>query len=348
MRVGILNASSYAGIELVRLLASHPEFELASATARSQAGQRLRDVFPSLAYTARPALGDLVLTPELDGPVDLIISAMPHKASAAALAPFVRDGLRAVDISGDFRLKDIAEYQEFYGEQHAAPELLSSAVYGLTELRRDEIARTRLVANPGCYPTGAFLALAPALALGLVEPDLIVDAKSGISGGGRTLRLENHYSEVVDSVNAYRIGSHQHMPEISQELSDVSRRAGGAARVTLTFVPHLVPMTRGILSTCYARLRRDVSAQELRQAYRDYYAGSRFVQVVDASPQTKATWGSNYCLVHPTVDRRSGRMVVVACIDNLVKGASGQALQNANVMVGLPEETGLLVAPVFP
>jgi|DewCreStandDraft_2_1066082.scaffolds.fasta_scaffold00206_57 N-acetyl-gamma-glutamyl-phosphate reductase len=348
MRVGILNASSYAGVELVRLLAGHPEFELVAATARSQAGQRLRDVFPSLAYSARPSLADLVLTPEIEAPVDLVFSAMPHTASAQALLPFIHDGIPAVDFAGDFRLKDPAEFEEYYGEAHPAPDLLPCAVYGLTELHREEIRRAKLVANPGCYPTGAILALAPVLAEGLVEPDFIIDAKSGVSGGGRTLRLENHFSEVNESVNAYRIGRHQHTPEIRQELAEVSRRAGGDGTITVTFVTHLVPMTRGILTTAYARLRRDASPEELRSLYREYYAGCRFVQITDQPPQTKATWGSNFCLIHPAVDRKSNRLVVVACLDNLVKGASGQALQNANLMAGLPEETGLLLAPVFP
>ncbi len=348
MKVGILNASSYAGVELVRLLAGHPEFELVAATARSQAGQRLGDVFPSLAYSARPSLADLVLTPEIEAPVDLVFSAMPHKASAQALLPFIHDGIPAVDFAGDFRLKDPAEFEEYYGEAHPAPDLLPCAVYGLTELHREEIKRAKLVANPGCYPTGAILALAPALAEGLVEPDFIIDAKSGVSGGGRTLRLENHFSEVNESVNAYRIGRHQHTPEIRQELAEVRRRASGDGSVTVTFVTHLVPMTRGILTTAYARLRRDASPEELHDIYREFYAGSRFVQITEQPPQTKATWGSNFCLIHPAVDRKSGRLVVVACLDNLVKGASGQALQNANLMAGLPEETGLLVAPVFP
>jgi N-acetyl-gamma-glutamyl-phosphate reductase len=348
MKVGILNASSYAGLELARLLAGHPEFVLAAATARSQAGQRLRDVFPSLACTARPGIADLVLTPDIERQVDLIFSAMPHAASAAALLPYIRDGIPVVDISGDFRLKNAAEYREFYGAEHPAPELLSAAVYGLTELHREELRNTKLVANPGCYPTGAILALAPALTAAVIEPDVIVDAKSGVSGSGRSLRLESHFSEVNESVHAYRIGRHQHLPEMTQELAAVSRRAGGDGAVTLTFVPHLVPMTRGILTTCYARLRRDATPEGLGALYREFYGDSPFVQVADDAPQTKATWGSNFCLVHPTVDRRSGRLVVVASLDNLVKGASGQALQNANLMVGLPEETGLQMTPLFP
>ena len=243
MKVGIINVTGYTGVELARLLFQHPEAKLTSVTGRSAAGQKLGAVFPHLAGL------DLTIEAEL-GDVELVFSAMPHKESAQEVIPLLEQGIKVVDISADFRLKDASEYQRWYGFSHPAPKLLAQAVYGLPELYRKEIKKARLVANPGCYPTGAILALAPAVKAGLVAPDIIIDSKSGVSGAGRTLSLQTHFSEANEDVSTYALEGHRHLPEITQELKQLS----GGKSPSVTFVPHLVPMTRGILTTCYAPL----------------------------------------------------------------------------------------------
>ncbi len=342
MKVGILNVTGYAGIELARILARHPEVEVVAATGRSEAGKPLGEVFPHL-----EPLG-LTVTPEITESVDLVFSALPHKASAEACAPFLEAGVKVVDISADFRLKSVSEYEQWY-VPHPCPEYLEEAVYGLTELHRAEVAQARLVANPGCYPTSAVLALAPAVKAGIVEPRFIVDSKSGVSGAGRGLSLSTHYSEVNESVSAYSLGGHRHFPEIVQEL-----RALDGGEPIVTFIPHLIPMTRGILSTCYAEIKPGAlasgaqGAEELRALYTEFYGEHRFVRVVGSPPATKHTLGNNDCVVHPVLDAHGGRLVVVSCLDNLVKGAAGQAVQNMNVMWGLPEEQGLEALALYP
>jgi N-acetyl-gamma-glutamyl-phosphate reductase len=344
IRVAILNVTGYGGLAAAALVQGHPEMELAAVTARSQAGSRLSAVFP---FWDGP---DLVLADSLDAggsSCDLVISALPHAGSAAALAPVVRAGCRAVDISADFRLREPAEYERWYGGPHPAPDLLAGAVYGLPELYRDRLREARLVANPGCYPTAAILAIAPAVAHGLIERGIIVDAKSGVSGGGRSLTLSNHFSEVNETTTAYALQGHRHLPEIEDHLA-VLASAAHAAAPRVTFVPHLTPMTRGLLATCYADLRPGVDAAQVREAYQSFYADHPFTRVLDVSPQTKWTSGTNLCLVHPAVDERTGRLVAIGAIDNLVKGAAGQALQNANLMLGLPETLGLPHQPTYP
>jgi N-acetyl-gamma-glutamyl-phosphate reductase len=343
VKVGIINVTGYAGSELARLLFRHPRAEVVSVTGRSAAGQKLGDVFPHLADM------DMKITAELDRSVDVAFSAMPHKASAEAVLPLLKAGVKVIDISADFRLKDGALYPRWYQFSHPAPELLGEAVYGLTELYRRQIRKARLVANPGCYPTGAILALAPALKAGLIRPDVILDSKSGISGAGRALALNTHFAEASDSVSAYGLDGHRHLPEIIQELSLLNRKRP----VSVTFVPHLIPMTRGILTTCYAsfkpgKLSGDSAARELMALYREFYKGEPFVRVVDTPPGTKHTWGNNYCLIHPVIDPRANRLVVVSVLDNLVKGAAGQAIENMNVMFGFDETAGLEALAVYP
>lgn len=342
-RAGIINVTGYAGAELARILWRHPEIRLSSVTGRSEAGKPLGDVYPHLA-----PLG-LTVGEELDS-VDVAFSALPHGASAAVLAPLIEAGLPVLDLSADFRLHDVDDYESWYGRKHPAPHLLLDAVYGLPELHRERVSKTRLVAVPGCYPSGTILALAPALKAGIIEHDIIIDTKSGVSGAGRTLGLTYHYAEANESVSAYGLDGHFHLAEITQELS----RLCGAPPPRITFVPHLVPMTRGILSTCYAPLasgsasRGNRTRSDVREVYRDFYRDEPFVRVVDSPPQTKHTWGSNFCLLYPTVDSRAGRLVVVSCWDNLVKGAAGQAVQNMNLMLGLAETTGLEDLAVYP
>jgi N-acetyl-gamma-glutamyl-phosphate reductase len=338
-KVGIINVTGYAGVELARLLHKHPKVVLSSITGRSTAGQKLADVFPHLAEI------DMTITAEL-GEVDLAFSAMPHKSSAEVVIPLVERGTKVIDVSADFRLKDASEYPKWYDFTHPAPKLLGKAVYGLPEIHRVEIAEASLVANPGCYPIGALLALTPAIKEGLIQPDIIIDSKSGVSGAGRTLSLSTHYTEAVDNVRAYSVHGHRHLPEIVQELQKLADRP-----LSVTFLPHVVPMSRGILSSCYAKLkegRLGKKKDELIALYRDFYKGEPFVRVVDKPPETKQTWGSNLCLVYPTVDASNDRFIVISCIDNLVKGSAGQAIQNMNIMLGFPETDGLEALPVYP
>jgi len=342
-KVGIINVTGYTGVELARLLYQHPQVELTSVTGRSAVGQKLGKVFPHLASI------DLTIETEL-GDVDLAFSAMPHKESAKEVIPLLNHGIKVVDISADFRLKEAAEYLAWYGFTHPAPQLLKQAVYGLTELYRSQVASAQLVANPGCYPTGAILALAPVVKAGLIEPDIIIDSKSGVSGAGRTISLQTHFPEANEDAAAYALDGHRHLPEIIQELKLLRPQLSPS----VTFVPYLIPMTRGILTTCYACLAPGKVAagkkgeKELRQLYLDFYKDEPFVKVVESSPHTKHTWGSNLCLIHPTIDAGTGRFIVISCIDNLVKGAAGQAIQNMNLMLGLPEVTGLQALAIYP
>ena len=344
MKVGILNITGYAGIELARILARHPDAEVVAVTGRSDAGKPLGQVFPHLACL------DLMINSEITESVDVVFSALPHKASAEACASFLKSGVRVVDISADFRLNSVVEYEEWYDVRHSCPEYLEEAVYGLTELHKKEITGASLVANPGCYPTSAILALAPAIKAGIVEPDIIVDSKSGVSGAGRGLGLSTHYSEVNESVSAYSLEGHRHLPEITQEL----RQLMPLFEPRVTFLPHLVPMTRGILSSCYAPLRQgglpngEDGVKALWEIYRDFYQDEPFVRLAAAPPATKHTLGNNNCILYPFLDQRTNRLLVVSCLDNLVKGAAGQAIQNMNLMFGLPEAEGLTALALYP
>ena len=342
MKVGIINVTGYAGSELARILYRHAEAEVTSVTGRSAAGKRLPEVLPHLWRL------DLPITRSIEGSVDVVFSSLPSGASAEALAPLIDSGVRTVDIAADFRLHDPAEFKRAYNIDHPASHLLEKAIYGLPEIHRELIKRATLVANPGCYPEAAILALAPAVREGLVVDDVVVDAKSGISGAGRGGQANNsmyHFAEANENVVAYGLDGHGHQPEIAQELAEL--REAESARVT--FVPHLIPMTRGILTTCYARLEDEtIGKQTVREIYREFYAGEPFVRVTDTPPGTKQTTGSNWCLVYPTVDERTGRLVVVSCLDNLVKGAAGQAVQNMNLMFGFPEEEGLEQLALYP
>ena len=343
MKAGILNVTGYAGSELVRILRRHPESEIASITGRSAAGKKLSEVFPHLGAV------DMTITPELDSSVDIVFSALPHTASAEAVKPLMERGVRTVDISADFRLKSPTEYQEWYKVEHPCPEYLEEAVYGLPELHRTDIVTARLVANPGCYSTAAILGLAPAVRAGIVEPGVVVDAKSGVSGAGRATSLSTHFSEVNESVKAYSVAGHRHLPEVVNELASLD----GDADLKITMLTHLIPITRGILASCYAPLREGAVpcaalADGVRTIYEEFYRDHPFVEVVDTPPTTKQTLGSNTCAVYPTVDARTNRLIVISCIDNLVKGAAGQAVQNMNLMLGFPEDEGLTDLAVYP
>lgn len=340
IRAGIVNVTGYIGAELARLLCQHPQVKLVTVTGRSAAAQKLGDVFPSFAGTS------YTIEDELDGDIDVAFSAMPHKGSIHIIPSLLKRGIRVVDASADFRLKNAAEYAKWYGFAHPSPKLLEEVVFGLPELHHESIALASLVANPGCYSTSAILALAPLVKAGVIHPDIIVDSKSGLSGAGRTLSLTTHYSEANEDISAYSLGGHRHLPEIEQELKSLDP----STSPSITFVPHLAPMTRGILSTCYVRLAdgHRLTVTELRQLYRRFYKHAPFVQIATQPPHTKYVQGTNFCLIYPTVNSKTGRLVVISCLDNLIKGGAGQAVQNMNLMFGLPETAGLRAIAIYP
>jgi len=339
VKIGVINVTGYAGAELARILARHPRVDLVEVTGRSAAGEPLAKSFAHLAE-----LG-MTIRSEIEES-DICFSALPHHASAGLVPDLLEQGRKVVDISADYRLHDEETYTSWYGE-HPSPSYLDEAVYGLPELHAGAIAQARLVANPGCYPTTSILALAPVM--GCIRPDVIVDAKSGISGAGRSFNLSvNHYCEINESVQAYGLNGHRHQPEIAQELNELRRSAGRMDDVELTFLPHLAPMTRGIEATCYAQLETPMTDEELLDRYRQFYADQPFVRVVDSAPASKHTWGSNYCFVHPHIYPPTGKLVVTSCLDNLVKGAAGQAVQNMNLMLDYPQSLGLEALPTYP
>ncbi|MXX91932.1 MAG: N-acetyl-gamma-glutamyl-phosphate reductase [Chloroflexi bacterium] len=337
-RVGIINVTGYAGSELARILYRHPDVSVEQVTGRSAAGKQLSEVYPHLLDA------DMTISPSLDDSVDFVFSALPHAASAEALSPFIEEDVRCVDISADFRLKDVNVFETWYKTAHPCPQYIENAVYGLPELHREDVKRSWLIANPGCYPTGTILGLAPAFDANIIETDVISDSKSGVSGAGRKGDVAYNFNEINDNMSAYGLSGHRHMPEMSQELSALSKHG----EVKVTFVPHLAPMTRGILGTHYATLKSEVSQEEASDIYRTFYADEPFVRVVSAAPSTKETWGSNHVLINVNVDVYSDRLIVVTALDNLVKGAAGAGVQNMNLMLGLPETTGLETLAVYP
>jgi len=337
-KVAIVGATGYAGGELARILLRHPEVRLVAAVARGKQGTPLREAQPHLhAAPASLAIGGDV------GDAELIFTALPAGEAAKLALAWLAEGRRLVDIGSDFRLRDPRAYQDWYGYTHPAPDLLREAVYGMTEFARDRLRGARLVANPGCYPTAALLALAPAVAHGLIDEDVVVDGKTGVSGAGHNVDEAYLFGTIDESVRAYGVPRHRHTPEIAQGLVDL-----GSAFPRLTFAPHLVPMTRGLIATCYADLRDGVTASQVAEAYAAQYGEEPFVRVTETFPPTKATLGSNWCLVHATVDGPTRRLVVVGVLDNLVKGAAGSAVQNMNAMLGLPETLGLEALPLWP
>jgi len=340
-RAGILNVTGYAGSELARLLHGHPDVTIAGVTGRSAAGKRLPEVFPHLWQL------DLPIAESLPDGVDVVFSALPHAAAAEQLVPYIEAGVPVIDLSADFRLKRLDEYEAHYKTTHPAPHLLARAVFGLPELHRDEIARASLVAGPGCHSTGVILALAPLFARALIEPDVVADTKTGLSGAGRALGLNVHFSEADESVAPYGLDGHRHVPEMTQELGLLAE----APAPSITFVPHYIPMTRGILSTCYARAKPGALSggrSEIMELYRDFYRDAPFVHVAPAAPSTKHVMGTNYCVIHPSINLQTGAVVVASALDNLGKGAAGAGVQCFNVMAGLPETAGLQQMALFP
>ena len=323
-RVHVIGAAGFAGAQLAALVDAHPAFELGQITARADAGRRLVDVLPQYRVTRELTPYE----PEAVAAGDFAAVAYPHAEAAPLVADLIDRGVRVVDVSADHRLRDIDAYRTFYGFDHPRPDLVCEAVYGLPERYREKIRTARLVANPGCYPEASILGLLPLV--GQIA-DVVIDAKSGVSGAGKTPTETVHYSSVADSVGAYKVYSHRHTPEIAQELE-----------TEVTFTPHLVPVDRGLLATCYARLTDGaVHPDDLRRRYADFYADHPFVEVVEAPPGMRAVQHTNFAQICPVADPRGGRVTVFAVIDNLGKGAAGQALQNLNLMAGRPEDEGL-------
>lgn len=347
-RVGIIGASGFTGAELLRLIAGHPDLELVVATGDSQAGTRVADLYPSLA-TAYPDLAFVPASPSLadDHQLDLVFLGLPHGTSQEIVPGLLADGRLVVDLGADFRLKDATLYPTWYHAEHTAPHLLAQAVYGLPELFREELASlagTGLIATPGCYVTTATLALAPLLSAGLVEPTgIVVDAASGVSGAGRPPKPTNTFCAVDEDFTAYGVLDHRHTPEIEQNLSHAA-----GTDVQLLFTPHLAPMNRGILATCYARPTTAVTTDSLREVLHAAYDHEPFVVVRDTAPSTKATLGSNSVHVTAFADERTGWVVAMAALDNLTKGASGGAVQAANLALGLDETAGLPLVGLYP
>jgi N-acetyl-gamma-glutamyl-phosphate reductase len=343
IRVAILGASGYTGGELLRLLACHDGLQVDALTAERNAGQPLAAVYPHLAGLDAPGL---IKIDDVDWQaLDAVFCCLPHGTTQEVIAA-LPEHLKIVDLSADFRLADMATYATWYGHEHRAPALQKDAVYGLTEITRDAVKAARLTANPGCYPTAAQLPLMPLLQRGLIEAtDIIIDAKSGVSGAGREAKQGTLFAEVSEGIHAYGIASHRHAPEIEQGLSEAS-----GAPVIVNFTPHLMPMNRGILSTTYVRLKGGADVGGLRECLAERYKGEPFVHVLPegSAPATRHVRGSNLCLIGVFADRIEGRAIVISAIDNLVKGASGQAIQNMNLMCGLPETQGLQQAPLFP
>jgi len=345
LKVAIVGASGYTGVELLRLLHCHPEVAITCVTSEQSAGKAISEVFPTLRSRYNLVLENLEPVRIADR-ADFIFTALPHKAAMEVVPTFLKLGKRVVDLSADYRLRDAKEYEAWY-EPHMNPALLEQSVYGLPELRREKIAGADLVANPGCYPTSVILGLAPLLKKKLIDSaTIIADSKSGVSGAGRSAKVDNLYCEVNEGFKAYGVGgAHRHIPEIEQELSLLAGK-----QLKITFTPHLAPMDRGILSTIYATPTSAVSSAELLELYRAYYQGEAFVRILPEGsfPSTSHVHGSNFCDIGLAVDNRTGRVVVVSAIDNLIKGASGQAVQNMNIMNGFPENLGLESLALFP
>ena len=347
VRVGIVGALGYGGAELVRILVRHPEIELAYLSSELEKPVRMSDLLPNLrgALDAECEVYDPKVAVER---CDVVFIGQHPGWAMKHAGRFLKAGLRVIDLSADFRLRSPGEYEKWYGTPHDSPDLIEQAVYGLPELYRDAIADARLVANPGCYPTGAILALAPLLKEKVVDPDtIVIDSKSGVSGAGRSsVRLDFHFPELNESVRAYNVGVHKHTPEIEQELGRIAGRP-----LTVLFTPHLIPVNRGILTTAYGGLLGSGwTTDELVRRYRDFYHRARFVSILDPEvyPVTKSVLGSNYCQIGLKVDERTNRVVALSVIDNLGKGMSGTAVQNMNLMCGFPEETALDQPGVFP
>ena len=350
IKAGIIGATGYAGNEIVRLLLGHKDVEIAWYGSRSYIDQKYSDVYQNFFKLVDAKCMDDNMEALADE-VDVIFTATPQGLCASLINEGILSKAKVIDLSADFRIKDVKKYEKWYGIEHKAPQFIDEAVYGLCEINREDIKKARLIANPGCYPTCSTLSIYPLIKEGLIDPStIIIDAKSGTSGAGRGAKVANLFCEVNENMKAYGVASHRHTPEIEEQLG-----YAGNCQVTINFTPHLVPMNRGILATEYATLKRKPDGtlptyEEVKAVYDKYYANEKFVRVLDkgSCPETKWVEGSNYVDINFVIDERTGRIIMMGALDNLVKGAAGQAVQNMNLLFGLPESEGLELVPCFP
>lgn len=349
IKVGIIGATGYAGAEIVRILLNHPEAEIKWYGSRSYIDKKYAEVYANMFKLVEDICSDDNIEALADE-VDVIFTATPQGYLAGVLTEDILKKVKVVDLSADYRIKDVSVYEKWYGIEHKSPQFIEEAVYGLCEINRDKIKNARLVANPGCYTTCSILSAYPLVKEGIIDKNsIIVDAKSGTSGAGRGAKLPNLFCEVNENIKAYGVLTHRHTPEIEEQLS----YASGSTKVDdvkIIFTPHLVPMNRGILVTSYANLAKDVDYDEVRAAYEKYYKDEKFIRILDKDvcPETKWVEGSNYYDVSFKIDKRTNRIVMMGALDNIVKGAAGQAVQNMNILFGLPEDMGLNLVPMFP
>lgn len=345
IKAGIIGSTGYAGVELVRLLTQHKEAEVVWYGSRSYIDKKYYEVFQNMFQIVDDKCLDDNMD-ELAKQVDVIFTATPQGLCASLVNEDILSKVKIIDLSADFRIKDVSVYEKWYGIEHKSPQFIDEAVYGLCEINRDKVKNARLIANPGCYPTCSTLSIYPMVKEGLVDvSSIIIDAKSGTSGAGRGAKVNNLFCEVNENIKAYGVATHRHTPEIEEQLSYAA-----GEQVLINFTPHLIPMQRGILVTAYANLKKKVSYEEVKAAYDKYYANEKFVRVLDKDvvPETRWVEGSNYVDVNFKVDERTGRVIMMGAMDNLIKGAAGQAVQNMNLMFGLEESMGLEQIPMFP
>ncbi|MFH1460718.1 MAG: N-acetyl-gamma-glutamyl-phosphate reductase [Candidatus Omnitrophota bacterium] len=337
LKAAIIGATGYAGEELIRILLGHPQIEIIELVAKLEQTSLISEIFPWLKNKLELECKSKMDIEEIAKACDVVFLALPHRVSMEIAPSFLNRGKKVIDFSADYRLQDVNEYQKWYGVTHKSEQFLKTSVYGLCELNRNKIKKAQLIANPGCYPTGAILTCAPFLSEKIIDPDIIIDAKSGTSGAGRTLSVKLLFSEVTENFKAYKVCSHQHSPEIEQELSALA-----GLNVHISFVPHLVPINRGILSTVYMNLKKNISVFEAVDIVKKFYKDEPFIRVkpADEFPEIRDVIYSNFCDMGIKIDRK--RLIVVSAIDNLVKGAAGQAVQNCNIMFELNETAGLL------
>ena len=345
MKIGILNITSYTGLELFRMLSKHPKAEIVSVTGRSGIGKSLSSYLPNKTLT------DIEITSKINQNVDLIFSCLPHKTSAETLYDFISKDIPVIDLSADFRIKNPNTYEKWYKTTHPYPNLLELAIYGLSEINRGKIKTAKLVANPGCYPTSIILPLFPIISNNIVNESasIIIDSKSGVSGSGRTPSLSNHFSEINENLIPYSLEGHRHLPEIEQEINQKN------TNIPVTFVPQVLPITRGIISCCYVTLKKDLNLKPLEEKQKlvnsileKFYENEPFITIINNPPTMKDVQGTNSCLIYPKIDNRTGILILISAIDNLIKGASGQAIQNMNIMFGFNEKLGLNTIPIYP
>lgn len=345
IKAGIIGATGYVGSELVRILHRHPEVEIKVLTSKNHKNQIYNSIYANFSNICEMKCDENDLDSVVNQ-LDIIFLSLPHGVTSKLLTDNILKNAKIIDLSADFRLKTVEEYEEWYGIKHNNTVLLNRAVYGLSEWKRELISTSRLIANPGCYPTCALLCLLPLIKEGILDEEhIIIDAKSGVSGAGRSLNLGTHFSECNESIKAYSVVSHRHTPEIEQQLSELNGN-----KISVTFTPHLLPMNRGILCTCYGDLKKPYSYNDIKKIYEKYYVNEFFIRLMRKSvfPETKWVKGSNYCDIGFSIDERTGRIIIIGVIDNLIKGAAGQAVQNMNLMFNLEENIGLKSIPMFP